>query len=200
MLCSQTRFKFTEPKFNRISQSFQNSPINLTDVRCGTAKHALEYIKHVLRTPWKKDKTIQTRMKDVASLANADVIVFVNNTQLNAADQPHLQKAPPYTQRDGTRSAIQPQNRDLSAISCASSEARSRCNVDAAAITNHPIIHHKHRHGTCRFCNPWTHPPRPAFSPQHPLPLKWKITWALIHDEHSYRCLSLQTLRRRKAK
>lgn len=75
-------------------------------IRCGTAKHALEFIKHRLRTPRKKDKTVQTRMKDVASLTNADVIVFVNNTQLNAADQPHLQKAPPCTQRDGTRSAI----------------------------------------------------------------------------------------------
>ncbi len=90
-------------------------------------------------------------MKEVASPTYADVIVFVNNTQLDAADQPRLPKAPPRTQRAGTPSAFQPYHPDRSAVSSASSERRS-CSVDASAITHHPIIHHKHRHATHTFC------------------------------------------------
>lgn len=36
----------------------------------------------------------RTRMQDVASLTDAGVILFVNNTQLDAALQPRLRKAP----------------------------------------------------------------------------------------------------------
>lgn len=112
-----------------------------------------QFIKHLVKkTTRKKEITAQMRTKDVASLTDADVIVFVNNTQLDAADQLRLRKAPPCTQRAGTPSAIQPHHPDLSAVSSGSSEPRSRRSVDAAAITNHPIIHHKHRHATHTFC------------------------------------------------
>lgn len=36
----------------------------------------------------------RTRMQDVASLTDAGVIVFVTNTQLDAAVQPRFRKAP----------------------------------------------------------------------------------------------------------
>lgn len=52
--------------------------------------------KNYIRKTSEKNEQ-QARTKAVSSLTSADVIVFVNNTQLDAADQLRLPKAPPYT-------------------------------------------------------------------------------------------------------
>lgn len=55
----------------------------------------------------KKTLAIQTTNKNVASLTDADVIVFVNNTQLDAADRLRPRKAPLCTQRTEAPVAIE---------------------------------------------------------------------------------------------
>lgn len=119
----------------------------------------------------------QMRTKDIASLTDADVIVFVNNTQLDAADQLRLSKAPACTQRPEHPAPFT----NITPISL-QSRRRSR-SVDAAAITRHPIIHNKHRRAT--------HILHPHLFSQHPLPLGWKFTRALIHDQHAVVAASL---------
>lgn len=94
---------------------------------------------------------MQRRTEEVASLTDADVIELVNNTQLDAADQLLLPKAPRCTQRACTPSAIHPHHADLPAVPSASSEQRNR-SVDAAAISHQPIIHHKRRHAIHTIC------------------------------------------------
>lgn len=73
----------------------------------------------------------QTRTKERASLTDVDVIVFVNNTQLDAVDQLRLLKASPCTQRTKTSTAIH--HITLFLQSPLSRCARRSCGVDAAA-------------------------------------------------------------------
>lgn len=127
---------------------------------------------------------MQRRTEEVASLTDADVIELVNNTQLDAADQLLLPKAPPCTQRARTPSAIHPHHADLPAIPSASSGQRTR-SVDAAAISHQPIIHHKRRHALHTQSVPMETSSSSGLFSQHPLPLRRKFTRVLIHDHRA---------------
>lgn len=105
--------------------------------------------------------------ENVTSLAGTDVIVFVNNTQLDAADQFCLRNA---RQRiEWSFSARQPYEPGLCGISFAWLETKKRCSVDAAAgastkqfitRTDIPTTYHTNHHlplrGKWTGFNPWS--------------------------------------------
>ena len=114
--------------------------------------------RHLVEKKDRKERNhiaAQMRTREVASLRDADVIVFVNNTQLDAADQLRLPKAPHHAHKELEEPApfshpvtpIPPQSPPprVSGGDCGADAAAAAA---AAAITLQPIIHHKHRPAT----------------------------------------------------
>lgn len=89
----------------------------------------------------------QTRTKERASLTDVDVIVFVNNTQLDAVDQLRLLKASPCTQRTKTSTAIHPHHPlpAVSSFSLRAEELRRGCCCHKVT----PSIHPRHTPTPC---------------------------------------------------
>lgn len=79
-----------------------------------------------------------------ASLTDVDVIVFVNNTQLDAVDQLRLLKASRCTQRTKTSTAIHPHHPlpAVSSFSLCAEELRRGCCCHKVT----PSIHPRHTH------------------------------------------------------
>lgn len=136
--------------------------------------------KETLQSKWipKACFTVkQTRTKERASLTDVDVIVFVNNTQLDAVDQLRLLKASPCTQRTKTSTAIHPHHPlpAVSSFSLCAEELRRGCCCHKVTPSIHPRHTHLHPAITDTF---------PSAGPFRSLPCRWKITRALIHDQH----------------
>lgn len=108
------RGNFTSLTLEGVNMSW--SPMR-QNIRGSTKTTAAKQQSTIKRLKRRRSWYLQARTKEVASLTDADVIVFVNNTQLDAGDVLCLPKAPPCTQRAGTPSAIEPRRPDPSAVS-----------------------------------------------------------------------------------